>query len=176
MEAFRQTVSGTKPFQRAYVAFMLWFVGRAIQAAARVDDEVAGEFAALPAEFAFSLAVLPAGPAMIVGKDPGGRVRYLGGRPGARKIDLSMKIKSLEAAMLMFTFRESTAVATARNRLIVDGDIPAACAVVRVLDAVEVYLLVKPLARLAVKRYPSWPAGRLLIGRPLVYLRALLGI
>ncbi len=27
----------------------------------------------------------------------------------------------------MFTFRESTAAATARNRLIVDGDIPAAC-------------------------------------------------
>jgi hypothetical protein len=113
---------------------------------------------------------------MVLGKDAGGCVRYLGSRPEGRRIDLAMKIKSLEAAVLMFTFQESTAGATARNRLVVDGDIPAACAVVRILDAVEVYLLVKPLARLAVKRYPSWPAGRILIGRPLIYLRAVLGI
>lgn len=176
MDAFRQVDAGKKPFQRAYVAFMLWFVGRAIQAAARVDEEIAAEFEALPPGFMFSLAVLPSGPSMAVGRDADGRVCYLGKGPGARKPDLEMKIKSIEAAMLMFTFRESTAAATARNRMIVDGDIPAACAVVRILDAVEVYLLVKPIARLAVKRYPSWPLRRILIGRPLIYLRAVLGI
>jgi len=176
MDMFRQVTAGGKPFRRAYVAFMLWFVGRAIQAAARVDDEIAAEFEALPPDFTFSLTVLPSGPSLIVGKGAGERVRYLGGRPGTRNVDLAMKIKSLEAAVLMFTFQESTAVATARNRLIVDGDIPAACAVVRVLDAVEVYLLVKPLARLAVKRYPSWSPGRLWIGRFLIYVRAVLGI
>lgn len=176
MDAFRQVAAGKKPFQRMYVAFMLWFVGRAIQAAARVDDEIASEFGDLPSGFTFLLAVLPSGPSMAIGKDASGRVRYLGKSPGSRKPDLEMKIKNIEAAMLMFTFRESTAAATARNRLIVDGDIPAACAVVRILDAVEVYLLVKPIARLAVKRYPSWPLRRILIGRPLIYLRAVLGI
>ncbi|MGV8079084.1 MAG: hypothetical protein AB2L22_03330 [Syntrophales bacterium] len=176
MDAFRQVDAGKKPFQRAYVAFMLWFVGRAIQAAARVDEGIAAEFEALPPGFMFSLVVLPSGPSMAVGRDADGRVCYLGKGPGARKPDLEMKIKSIEAAMLMFTFRESTAAATARNRMIVDGDIPAACAVVRILDAVEVYLLVKPLARLAVKRYPAWPLSRFLIGRPLIYLRAVLGI
>jgi len=40
MDDFKEITSGNKPFKRAYVAIMLWFVGRAIQAAARVDKDV----------------------------------------------------------------------------------------------------------------------------------------
>jgi len=139
--------SGSKPVKRAYVALMLWFVGRAIEAAARVDEAVKAEFDGLSPEFSFSLGVMPQGPTMIVGKDAQGLVKYRGWNPEGEKIDLKMKIKNLEGAILMFTFQESTAVATARNRLIVDGEVSAACAVVRVLDIVEVYLLPKLIAK-----------------------------
>ncbi|HOG18490.1 MAG: hypothetical protein A4E73_01185 [Syntrophaceae bacterium PtaU1.Bin231] len=175
MGNFRQVEPGRKPFKRAYLAVMLWFVGRSIPIAAKIDPAIAKEIAGLPEGFTFSLGVLPAGPAMIVGKDASGRARYLGLRPEGRKIDLSLKIRNIEAAIGMFTFREGTAVATARNRLIVDGEVPHACVVVRILDAVEVYLLFKVIARLAVKRYPDWPMGRILWGRFRIYLGAVLG-
>lgn len=173
--SYRSGIPGGKFFKKTYVALMLWFVGRAIQAAASFDEDVREEFSALPDGFTFSMNVLPAGPAMIVGKDKQGKIRYRGWDPGRQRIDLSISIKNIENAILLFTFQESTAVATARNRLIVAGEVPWACAVVRVLDMVEVYLLPKVIASLAVKRYPAWPLGRILSGRVKIYVMALLG-
>ncbi len=175
MSDFKEVPSGKKYIKKAYVAVMLWFVGRAIQAAARVDKEVKREFEKLPEEFTLCLGVLPGGPYMIVGKNEKGRVRYLGWKQDGRHIDLDMKIKSIEAAILMFTFQESTTVATARNRLIVDGEVSHACAIVRVLNTAEVYLLPKHIARLAVKRYPVWSLSRKYIGRIRIYFRSILG-
>ena len=66
--------------------------------------------------------------------------------------------------------------AAARDRLIVDGEFPAACTVVRILDMVEVFLLPRRLASLAVRRYPQWPPFRKYVGRTLIYLRAVVGL
>ncbi len=175
MKDFREIKAGKKSLKKDYVAIMLWFVGKAIQAASAVDEDVKKEFAALPDYFTFSLGVMPDGPHMVVGKTRKGIVQYIGWNVEGRKIDLKMKIKNIEAAMLLFTFQESTAIATARNRLIVDGEVPHACSVVRILDIVEVYLLPKIIAKLAVKRYPVWSPGRKYAGRVMVYLRTILG-
>jgi len=175
MGNYREVVAGGKPFKKTYIAIMLWFVGRAIQAAARVDKEVKKEFEKLPEGFIFSLGVEPGGPCMIVGKNKKGRVKYMGGNPGSKHIDLEMKIKNLEAAILMFTFQESTTIATARDRMIVNGEVPHTCAIVRVLDIVEVYLLPRLIAKLAVKRYPYWTFRRKYVGRIRIYFRSMLG-
>ncbi|MEA2013912.1 MAG: hypothetical protein U9N38_01165, partial [Thermodesulfobacteriota bacterium] len=108
-------------------------------------------------------------------KNEKGRVKYLGWKPDGKRIDLHMKIKSIEAAILMFTFQESTTVATTRDRMAVDGELPHVCAIVRVLDIGEVYLLPKFIARLAVKRYPAWSFGRKYVGRVRIYFRSILG-
>jgi hypothetical protein len=168
--------AGGKPLKKAYVAIFLWFTGRAIQAAAKTDKEVKKEFDALPDGFSFALGCLPNGPWMIVGKE-NGRVKYFGGNLNARSVQLRLVIKSIDAAFLILSFQESTALATARNRLMTDGEIPYALSVIRILDMVEVYLLPKIIASLAVKRYPSWWSfGRKLGGRIGVYTRTLLGI
>ena len=168
--------AGEKPLKRAYVSIFLWFTGRAIQAAAKTDKEVKKEFDALPDGFSFALGCLPNGPWMIVGKE-NGRVKYFGSNLNARPVQLRLVIKSIEAAFLILSFQESTALATARNRLMTDGEIPYALSVIRILDMVEVYLLPKIIASLAVKRYPSWWSfGRKLGGRIGVYTRTLLGI
>jgi aldehyde:ferredoxin oxidoreductase len=168
--------AGKKLFKKAYVGTFLWFTGRAIAAAAKVDAQVKHEFAGLPDNFSFALGVLPAGPWMVVGKK-GGTVKYLGADIQGQKLPLRLAIKNIEAAMLLLTFQESTALATARNRLIINGEIPYALAVIRILDIVEVYLLPKIIARLAVKRYPAWwPSRRKYGGRALIYIRTLLGI
>jgi len=174
-DRLKEVAAGKKPFKKAYVAIMLWFVGRAIQAAAKTDAVVKREFAVLPADFTLALGVLPGGPWMVVGR-VNGRVKYLGWNPEEKKMHLRLGIKDIEAAILLFTFREKTAVATARNRLITSGELPYALAFIRVLDIVETYLLPKMIAKLAVKRYPiQWSFGRKYGGRILVYLRALLG-
>ena len=172
---FRIIAPGKKPLKRGYLAVMLWFVGRAIQAASRVDAGVREEFNEIPNGYKFSLGVLPDGPRMIIGKDENGKVEYLRGNPDGMHVDLKIEIKNLEAAVLLFTFQESTAAAVARNRLVVDGDIPQACAALRILDMVEVFLLPGIIARLAVKRYPDWSFWRKHLGRLLIYIRAVAG-
>lgn len=168
--------AGGKPLKKAYVGIFLWFTGRAIQAAAKVDKEVKKEFDALPDDFTFALGCLPNGPWMVVGKEKG-RVKYFGGNLNIRPVQLRLVIKSIDAAFLILSFQESTALATTRNRLMTDGEVPYALSVIRILDIVEVYLLPKLIASLAVKRYPSWWSfGRKLGGRIGVYTRTLLGI
>lgn len=176
METVAEITPGKRYLTRIYLGLMLWFMGRAVQAAARVDPEVAAEFDNMPDAYTFSLGAFPAGPYMIVGKDAIGRVRYKGGNPQKHTIHLEMGLKSTGNLLAMFTFRESTPVANARNRLFVCGDVPCACACVRVLDIVQVYLLPKPVAKLAIKRYPRWPLRRHILNRSLVWIRTLIGV
>lgn len=163
-----------KLLKKIYVAIMLWIVGRAIQAASRVDKEVKREFASLRDDFMLHMHVLPGGPGMIVGKDNKGRVKYMGWNTKGKKITLDMQIKNMDGAILMFTFQESTCVASCHNRLAVLGDVPDTCTVVRILNIVETYLLPKIITNLAVKRYPKWSEMnpfRKYIGRVLIYIR-----
>ena len=165
---------GKKILKRIYVNIMLFVVGRAIRAAAVHDKVVKKEFADLPDNFAFSLGVVPDGPHMVIGKDAKGKVKFLGMNPTGKKVSLKMSIKNIEAAMLVFTFQESTAVAFAHDRFAVDGDLADSLAIVRVLDLVEVYLLPKFITSMAVKRYPKWSQMnpiRKHFGRILVYVR-----
>jgi hypothetical protein len=172
---YRDVSPGRSYFKRAYLSVNLWFMGRAIQAASRVDNRVRREFHDLPPEFTFVLGAMPEGPYMVIRKQGKDRARYIGRRIEAQPVDLSLAFKHLEAGLRTFTFRENTSVATARDRLVVDGEVTYACSVVRILDIVQVYLLPKPIARLAVKRYPHWPLGGKLINRSRIYWRTLIG-
>ncbi|MCG8564489.1 MAG: hypothetical protein MI747_05340 [Desulfobacterales bacterium] len=176
MANFTEVRPGKQHLKRAYLHIMLWFTGRAVQAAARVDPEIKSEFDAMPPGYCFSLGAFPSGPAMVVGKTPKGKVKYLGRRAKQGEPDLTLNLKSLEHLFQLFTFQESTPAANARDRLFVDGDIPHTCAVVRILDKVQVYLLPRFIARLAVKQYPKWTLKRHTLTRTRVYLRTLLGL
>lgn len=172
---YPQISGGKKLIKRIYIAIMLWIVGRAIQAAARVDKVVKEEFKNLRDDFVFSLGVLPGGPYMIVGKDKNGRVKYMGWNPAGKKLTLKLGLKNMEAAFLVFTFQESTCVGFAHNRFVVEGDLSDGLAFVRILDLVEMYLLPWFITKLAVKRYPKWSEVspiRKYIGRVLIYIRA----
>ena len=159
---------------RRYLKLSFWLLGRAAAAADRVDPVVRREFSRLPERFAFTLGVMPAGPWMTVAKQAGGSIRYLGDT-AAGAVHLKMKIKHMTTAFLLFSFRESTAEAICRSRLIVEGDIDAACTVVRILDRVQVLLLPGVLARRAVKRCPVLPAVDKWMRRTRLYARVLAG-
>jgi len=175
MNDFTEIEPGGRPLVRAYLEFMLWFVGRAIQAAAKVDDDVRREFEELPEGFSFALTAAPSGPSMVVGKDNTGKVKYLGRSIDGQNLNVKMTLKSMEGLFQLFTFRESTPIANARDRLFVEGGLPEACAAVRILDIVQVYLLPKPVAKLAIKRYPRWDLKRHTWNRAMVNIRAVIG-
>lgn len=176
MKTFTEIKPGRQLFKQAYLRVMLWFVGRAVQAAARVDSAVAKEFSAMPDGYTLSLGAFPNGPYMIVGKDDKGQVRYMGGKLDKQQVHLQLMLKSMGHLFTLFTFQESTPVSNARARLFVNGDVPQACAAVRILDIVQVYLLPRPVAKLAVKRYPKWSIKRHTIDRTKVLIRTLLGV
>jgi hypothetical protein len=176
MSDFTEIRPGGRPVVWAYLSFMLWFVGRAIQAAAKVDADVKKEFEILPEGFTMALKSAPNGPAMVIGKDAKGNVKYMGRKTDGLSLNVSMTIKHIEGFFLIFTFQESTPTANARDRLFVEGNLPEACAAVRVLDIVQVYLLPKPIAKLAVKRYPKWGLKRHTYKRAMVYLRTVIGL
>jgi len=98
------------------------------------------------------------------------------GKRRKQPVHLQMMLKSMGCLFTLFTFRESTPVANARARLFVTGDVPQACAAVRILDIVQVYLLPKPIAKLAIKRYPKWSVKRHTLDRARVLVRTLLGV
>ncbi len=173
--AYREIKPGRKPFKRAYLALMLWFTGRAVQAASRVDPQIRKEVADLPADFSFALGVGGCGPFMVLKRHARDQLRYRGHRIDQREVDLILAFKHLESGFLTFTFQENTPVAAARDRLVADGEVAHVCAVVRILDRVQVYLLPKPIARLAVKRYPRWPLLAKWGSRVRIYWRTLLG-
>lgn len=54
-----------------------------------------------------------------------------------------------------FTFQESTAQAYANDRMIADGDVSAGIRFVRCLNKLEILILPKLVASLAVKQYPT---------------------
>ncbi len=172
---YREIEPGRRPFKRAYLSLMFWFVGRAVQAASRVDREVMQEVRALPDGFVFALGVVGRGPHMVLEKRGNDRLRYLGQRFDSAESPVVLEFKHLESGFLTFTFQENTPVANARDRLVLDGEVAHACAMVRILDRVQVYLLPKFIAALAIKRYPRWPFWPKCFNRVRIYWRTLLG-
>lgn len=168
-----------KWFKSFYVRVLLFVFGRAFQAGYKSDREIKAEFDSLPEDYLFDMCIMPDGPHMLVGRSRNGKVKYMGSRLKQGMVpSLSMKVKNIEFAFKMFSFSESTAVASARNRLVVEGELRYAMAMVRVMNLLEVYLLPKPIARLGVKRYPRWSQlspWRKYTGRLMIYLRLITG-
>ena len=176
MENFKEVTPGANPLVNIYLNVMLWFVGRAIQAASRVDNAVKEEFERFPKKFVFSLGAYPKGPHMVVEKDENGRIRYRGRSIKDRKVDLQLTAKHPNLLFLLFSFQESTPISNARDRLFVDGEVPYACSVVRILDIVQIYLLPKFIAKMAIKRYPRWSIIRHVWVRLLVNVKTVTGL
>ncbi|MEW5817717.1 MAG: hypothetical protein AB1798_20275, partial [Spirochaetota bacterium] len=133
------------------------------------------EVSDLPEGFVFIMRVLPEGPGLRLVKNHTGKLRYAGAAGASDEGDLIIMFKNIEAAMLVLTFRESTAAAFTRDRMIVKGDLSKAMLLVRCLNILEVYLLPAFLAKLAVKRYPPWSFTRKHPGRIRIYRKTLLG-
>lgn len=141
--------------QKAYVTAMMDIIGRGLVSASQVDEEIRREIAGFPVGMTFQMVVLPKGPGFTAQVQADGTLKRLTDFTG--KVDLVIKFKHVSLAFLVFSFQEGTARAFANDRMIADGEVSHAIRLVRCLDKMEALILPKPVAALAVKRYPLLP-------------------
>ena len=144
--------------QRAYVRCMLWLIGRLLQAASVVDEEVMREVRSLPHGFSFMMRVRSGSAAMALVK----RGERLMAVP-ARKIPhpaLSFEFKHVAHAFLVLSFQESTPRAFANDRLSVDGEYPSAMKMLRALNRMQALVLPRFIAVRALKSCPPLGLGQ----------------
>ncbi|MBB6479315.1 aldehyde ferredoxin oxidoreductase C-terminal domain-containing protein [Spirochaeta isovalerica] len=128
------------------MAVLGWFIPAVACRKASVRDEVK----ALPEDFKLRFAIWPSGPSLSL-KREGDRLKKVSLRE--EQADMTVYLKSLEAAWLLLTFQESTCDSEARGRLMVKGDLPHTCTFIRLMDKVEILLLPRFLAKRAVKKW-----------------------
>jgi len=139
--------------QRVHVRFMLWLIGRLLQAASGVDEEVMREVRSLPDGFSFAMRVRSGSSAMALVK----RADRLMAVP-AGKIPhpaLSFDFKHVAHAFLVLSFQESTPRAFANDRLSVDGEYPSAMKMLRALNRMQALVLPRFIAVHALKSCPK---------------------
>ncbi len=155
MKIQKGTASGKKIGKRIYINTLFWFLGRSLQVAASIDPVIKEEIDTLPENYTFCLVVHPQGPSMVLSKGSDGFITYKGRIREGQTIDLRLILHDIEAAMLLLSFKESTALSAARDRMSIHGSIIHGCTVARIIDRLEILLLPSFIAKHAVKRYTS---------------------
>ncbi|WP_319562557.1 hypothetical protein [Marispirochaeta sp.] len=153
-----------------YIRLLLFILGRALPRAVRVSRQVKNRARRFPRNYRILLGVREPGPVLLIESDgEGGLYRV---SSGGNVPDLEIRFKSIEAAFRLFTFRESTAASEAAGRLIVSGSLAMVLDFIRIIDAEEILLLPRFLAKRAVKLWQKPPG--LFFKRLALYLSLLL--
>lgn len=133
--------------KRAVCAVVLFVLARALDVLAQRDAQVRREVAALGDGFTMRLEAGPGGPRLCVRLE-NGRVR----RVKDARADVTIAMKSLDAAFLLMTGVIGVAQAYAQHRFTLQGDITRAMPVVRCVDIAERYLFPWAWARRILRR------------------------
>lgn len=148
--------------QRTYVRFMLWLIGRLLQAASAVDDEVRREVRALPDGFSFAMRVRSGSAGLAIVKQDS-RLRAVAAAT-APPPTLTFEFKHVAHAFLVLSFQESTPRALANDRLSVDGEYPSAMKMLRALNRMQAIVLPRFIATRALKSCPRFrPIDKLVL-------------
>ncbi|MFK0572385.1 hypothetical protein [Endozoicomonas sp.] len=158
--------------KRLYVRFMLAFLGHGLAKACGTDRVIRQEIASLPEGFTFSMGVMPSGPSLCMKKD-NGQLKAVSNHN--KKPDVDIQFKHLGHAFGTLSFQEGTAEAFARERMVVDGDIPASMKLVRCFERLEVLTLPKLIARRIMRYYPAITLKEKLAGALQIYLGVIKG-
>lgn len=153
--------------KRLYVRFMLAFIGHGLAKACHSDQVIKKEIASLPDGFTFSMSVMPSGPCLYMKKDNG--CIKPGRKSSAAKPDVDIQFKHLAHAFNTLSFQEGTTDAFARERMVVDGDLPASMKLVRCFERLEVVTLPKFVGRKIMRHYPDISLKEKLVGALKIY-------
>lgn len=140
--------------QLAVVRTMFPLLAGLLEAGSEVDTIVRSEVATLPNGFVFGMSIFGS-PERLRLRVDGSRLVQLDPAT-APTPDLDIVFKHLGVAFLVVSFQESTALAFARNRMVVHGDTALAMRMTRCLDRMQAVTLPGPVARRALKAVPEF--------------------
>lgn len=141
---------------RLYCRILLTVVGYTIRSLWVIDPEIRPDIERFPIGATCILTINPHGPSLHLRRIADAGLIVVRGSSTTEESTaptLKLIIKDIVSALTIFTFKESTSVAAAHGRIIIEGSIPLGCAFVRILERAEIYLLPKVIARRAMIRY-----------------------
>lgn len=139
--------------QKAYVLLLMDVIARGLVSASHNDAEFQKEVQGFAVGTTIQMLVMPNVAQFTLEVLENGRFKII--KQLDKKADLIIKFKHVSLAFLVFSFQESTTESFARDRMVADGDIVDAVRMVRCLNRLEVIILPKLIAQLAVKQYPT---------------------
>ncbi len=163
-----------------YLNILIFFIGRALQAAYKVVPTIKAEFDALESDFSLRLKIADTGASFLVKKisKKNGKIKLINygssNKYLTEKATLTLQLRSIDAAIQIFTFQESTYEGEGNSRFSLDGSFTHAAIFLRILDQLEILLLPKFIAKRAVKRYESPKHKHWL--RTKLYIATILGL
>lgn len=148
-------------FERAYLFILIFFIGRAFKTAYRIDPYIRNEVDNCSSLFSLKLEISDKGPSFLAQAQTKKNLEI--------KPTVTLKIRSIAAAIRIFTFQENSCLAEGQSRFIPDGHFDIICTFIRILDELEILLLPRFIAKHAVLRYESpkrkhWIRARLYLG------------
>jgi len=167
--ASKRPMPPRKWFKKSLVRLVLFILGRALQSASKLDDDIKAEITDWPDGFSAMFKVLPRGPQMAFMKTTAGHLAYKGAALDADAADMIIFFKNLESAFLVFTARMGTVQAFVEHRLSLKGDIARAMSLTRCLNIVQTYLYPVLIAKHVIKRVPRIPLLQKLWRRLFIY-------
>ena len=161
---------GSRAWKLRLIRFMLFLFGRAAQVLSRIDPEIRREISHWPEGFLIRYTVLPHGPSMVLARTRAGRLEYRGEAAAGGPADLTLAVKNVRSALLVFTFRIGMQQAYAQNRVSVRGDVPIAMSQMRVLNRVLGYMLPEKVVKRITLKMPEIRPLRRHVSRGFLYL------
>lgn len=156
-----------------YVRFMFAFIGHGLHKACTIDHVIKKEVASLPEDFTFSMEVMPQGPTLHMHKI-NNRLQ-ISSANAQQKPTVVIQFKHLAHAFSSLSFQEGTAQAFARERMVVDGDIPASMKLVRCFERLEVLTLPQLIGKRIMRYYPAIALREKSAAASQIYLGVLIG-
>ncbi|NTU71405.1 MAG: hypothetical protein HGB10_06265 [Coriobacteriia bacterium] len=141
-----------KPIRKILAGTVLFFLGRGLVAAVRVDSRVRDELRTWPTGTIVTIAIAPDGP-QISWEYRAGRLAYLGRR--IVKPTIAVTYKSVDVALPVLIGRQGILSAFAEHRSTLLGDIGLGMSLVRCLHIVESYLFPDVIGRNVLPGAPS---------------------
>lgn len=147
-------MKGNKKIKRKVAQLVLFFLGRGLKAAYKLDPIVKEELSSLPENTIIRLDIAPIGPALAFTAKNGKLHTYKGKK--ARELDPAIDIvfKNVDGALQVLLAQAGIADAYCQHRMLVYGDVFKTIGMIRVMDRVENYL------------FPGFIAKKLLVRRP----------
>jgi len=165
----REIRPGTDRWKVLVIKLMFFLFGRAVQVLSRIDPEIRSEISRWPEGFLILYRVLPHGPRMALARTRAGRLEYRGGNVAGAKADLTVAVKNIQSAFLVFSFQMGMNQAYAQNRISVRGDVPTAMSQMRVLNRVLAYMLPRRIVQRMTLKMPEIRPLRKHVSRGFLY-------